>query len=311
MNRGVTLSEPKLNKCDNWKGVLLAGGTGSRLHPCTISTNKHLLPVFDKPMIYYPLANLMLAEIRDIILVSDPVFSGQFQNLLGSGEQWGLSITYVTQKKPRGIADGILAAQSHISDCNVMLALGDNIFYGSNLGSLLVEIKSKNVGATVLGYPVKNPKEYGVLTIDDEGNVTDLEEKPLKPKSNLAVPGLYFYDTDLLSVIKKIEPSKRGELEITDVNKEYLNSKKLSVSLPGRGFAWLDGGTPEDLFEAAQFVRVMEERTGLKLACPEEISWRLGSIDNDQFNRLITTLPLGSYRSYLNQLLEDHKNHTH
>lgn len=285
-----------------WKGLILAGGTGSRLHPLTHCLNKHLLPVYDKPMIFYPLTTLMFAGVRDFVLVTNPNSVPMFKDLLGDGSQWGISICYRTQERPGGIAEGFRIAQADLEDCNIALILGDNIFYGSGLGAVLRAAASRTVGATVFSYDVANPSAFGVVSFDTAGNPVAIEEKPLNPSSRSAVTGLYFYTPDVVGIAQDLVPSARGELEITDVNNAYLKRGRLKVEPLGRGIAWLDGGTSKDLFEAAQFVKVIEDRTGLKAACPEEIAWRLGYIDTAQLDRLVRSMPTSSYKEYLTML---------
>ena len=289
----------------NWKGILLAGGTGSRLFPLTHSTNKHLLPVYDKPMIYYPLTTLMLCGIRDVVLISGPESIGAFERLLGDGRQWGMTIEYAIQERPGGIAECFRVAADKIEDTNVALILGDNIFYGSNLPNRLRRAMEINRGATILGYEVSDPSAFGIVVLDKDGRPTAIEEKPKKPRSRLAVPGLYFYDRRVTEIAAHQQPSGRGELEITDVNRAYLEEKKLDVLQLGRGVAWLDGGTHKDLFEAGQFIKVLEERTGLKVACPEEIAFRMGYVDRAGFQRLIDSDKPPHYRDYLATILEE------
>jgi glucose-1-phosphate thymidylyltransferase len=278
-----------------WKGIVLAGGSGSRLFPLTYAVNKHLLPVYDKPMIYYPLTTLMLGGLRDFIIISSPEALNQICTLLGDGTRWGISISYRVQERAGGIAECFRIAAEDIADCNVALVLGDNIFYGAGLPRLLSQAMDHERGATIFGYEVADPSGFGVV---------DLEEKPQTMRSRFAVPGLYFYDERVVSVSNEIRPSARGELEITDVNRYYLKAGDLRVRLFGRGVAWLDGGTHQDLFEASQFVKVIEERTGLKIACPEEVAWRMKFIDQAAFEELIDAKPKTEYQRYLRSLLE-------
>jgi glucose-1-phosphate thymidylyltransferase len=289
---------------EKWKGIILAGGTGSRLFPLTHVVNKHLLPVYDKPMIYYPLATLMLSGVRDFIIISSPESLDLFEVLLGDGRKWGISITYLAQTSAGGIAQSLIIAADEITGCNVALALGDNIFYGASLPLLLKQAMAKNVGATIFGYEVSNPSAFGVVVLDDAGHPIDLEEKPKIIRSRLAVPGLYFYDERAVAIARELQPSARGELEITDVNRAYLTAGDLTVRLFGRGVAWLDGGTHRDLYEASQFIKVIEERTGLKVACPEEVAWRMGFISRTAFERLIDSDPVTDYQRYLHELIK-------
>jgi glucose-1-phosphate thymidylyltransferase len=288
-----------------WKGVILAGGTGSRLTPLTRVVNKHLLPVFDKPMIYYPLTTLMLGGIRDTIIVTTSESVGQFETLLGDGSQWGLKFHYRVQDRPAGIVDGLRVAADDIRGHNVSLILGDNIFFGTGFAEILKNAMDINSGATVFGYKVANPSDFGVVTMDAKGRPITIEEKPINPKSRLAVTGLYFYTPDVLDIAENVRPSLREELEITDLNRVYLEQTRLRVRNLGRGVAWLDGGKPEDLYEASQFVKVIQDRTGQRIACPEEIAYRLGFIDRATFARLAQQTPTSAYRSYLLRVLED------
>jgi glucose-1-phosphate thymidylyltransferase len=287
------------------KGVILAGGTGSRLHPVTLSVNKHLLPVYDKPMIYYPLTTLMLAGIRDITIVSSPDALPQIRDCLGDGGQWGLSLGYKEQQSPDGIAHGLLMAADRIEGHPVTLILGDNIFYRSGLHNPLRQADERTRGATVFAVPVSQPERFGVVVLDKDSRPAELEEKPKAPRSNLAVPGLYFYDDRAFDFARKLKPSARGELEITDLNRVYLAAGELYVEQLGRGIAWLDGGTPEDLFEAGQFVRVLEQRTGLKIACPEEVAYRMDFISRGELERQVSALKPSSYRDYLADIVKN------
>ena len=282
-----------------WKGLILAGGTGSRLFPLTHAVNKHLMPVYDKPMIYYPLTTLMLGGIRDFVVVSAPETLPQLKQCLGDGRKWGISLDYVVQDKPRGIAHGFIAAEQQLQGKNVALVLGDNIFYGTGLPLQIRKATEWTQGATIFGYEVVDPKAFGVVTLDGQGNPIALEEKPKDPHSNLAVPGLYFYDPDVIEIAKSLSPSARGELEITDVNRHYLNRGALRVSAMGRGTAWLDGGTHEALFEATQFVKVLSDRTGMQVACPEEIAYRMGYISVEALDDLVPKEPKTNYHRYL------------
>ena len=286
----------------SWKGLILAGGRGTRLHPTTQVVNKHLLPVYDKPMIYYPIATLMLAGIRNLVVVSEPQSVPQLQRLLGNGARWGLSIVYRTQHEPRGIAEGLVVAADDLRGYSVALILGDNIFYSAGLQQSLARIVQEPADATIFCYEVANPSMFGIVTLDGSGRPIDIEEKPKDPKSHLAVTGLYFYPGDVVEVAAGLSPSARGELEITAINCEYLRQGRLRVIRLGRGTAWLDGGTPQDLYEAAHFVRVIEDRTGLKISCPEEIAWRMGFIDHNALMALAEEFPPCEYRDYLRRL---------
>ena len=286
------------------KGIILAGGLGTRLYPLTASISKQLLPVYDKPMIYYPLTTLMLAGIRDILLISTPQSLPLFQQLLGDGSQWEISIQYVEQPDPAGIAQAFILGADFVGDSPVTLILGDNIFYAEGLPRLLVEISGQGDIPTIFGYPVANPSDFGVVTVDANGKALDLVEKPEHPKSNLAVPGLYFYPSDVVDIAANLAPSGRGELEITDVNRIYLEQEKLRVEILGRGVAWLDSGTHDSLLDAGQFAKVMESRTGLKIACPEEIAYRMGYIDAGRLRRLAEPLSKNEYGKYLLALID-------
>lgn len=286
------------------KGIILAGGSGTRLHPLTHSLSKQLLPVYDKPMIYYPLSVLMLAGIQDILIITTPHDQQSFINLLGSGNQWGLNITYETQSNPDGLAQAFIIGEKFIGNDSVSLVLGDNIFYGHGMDKLLSNAMQQEKGATVFGYHVKDPERYGVVDFDDEGHAVSLEEKPKNPTSNYAVTGLYFYDNDVIEIAKSIKPSPRGELEITDVNKVYLEQGDLNVEVMGRGYAWLDTGTHASLLQASNFIQVMEERQGLKVACPEEIAYTKGFIDAKQVEALASHLLKSGYGEYLMALIK-------
>ncbi|SEH30169.1 glucose-1-phosphate thymidylyltransferase [Magnetospirillum fulvum] len=286
------------------KGILLAGGSGTRLHPLTQAVNKHLLAVYDKPMIYYPLTALMLAGVRDITLISTPDALPQFRQVLGDGSRWGLTLTYRPQARPEGIAQAFRIAEEDIAGHRVALMLGDNILYGSGLPKQMRLAAERVEGATIFAYRVANPERFGVVTLDRAGQPLELVEKPQNPVSHWAVPGLYFYDQKVLEIAAALKPSARGELEITDVNRVYLERGQLRVELMGRGCAWLDSGTAESLFEATQFVRVFEERTGLKIASPEEVAYRMGYIALDQLRELARAQSKSSYGAYLAQLAQ-------
>ncbi len=287
------------------KGIILAGGSGSRLHPMTLAASKQLMPVYDKPMIYYPLATLMQAGIRDILIITTPEDAPMFEKLLGDGSSWGIRLSYAQQPKPEGLAQAFLIGEDFIGDSRVCLILGDNIFYGHQIEETLRSAVDQESGASVFAYYVTDPERYGVVQLDADNNAIDLEEKPAKPKSHYAVTGLYMYDNDVIDIAKNIKPSARGELEITDVNKVYLERKSLKVELFERGTAWLDTGTVQSLLDAAVFIRVLEERQGLKIGCPEEIAYRQGFIDRAQLTALAKTLEKSGYGAYLQQLLEE------
>ena len=287
----------------NYKGIILAGGSGTRLHPLTLSVSKQLMPVYDKPMIYYPLATHMLSGIRDILVITTPQDNMLFQSLLGNGEQWGISIEYATQAKPEGLAQAFIIGESFLGNSSASLILGDNIFYGHGLEQTLKQCTQRDKGATVFGYYVRDPERYGVVTFDDTGNAVNLEEKPAQPKSNYAVTGLYFYDNQVVDIAKNIRPSPRGELEITDINIQYLEQKQLYVEKLGRGSAWLDTGTHDSLLSAANYMQVIEERQGLKICCPEEIAFHLGYINAEQLEKLAQPLLKNGYGQYLMNLL--------
>jgi glucose-1-phosphate thymidylyltransferase len=281
------------------KGIILAGGTGSRLYPVTTVVSKQLLPVFDKPMIYYPLSTLMLGGIKDILIISTPQDKPLFERLLGDGSQIGVRFSYLTQASPRGIADAFIVGRDFVGNDPVALVLGDNIFYGNGLAELLLNATARRKGATVFGYVVKTPEQYGVIELDSSGRALSIEEKPKQPKSNVAVTGLYFYDNDVLKIAAELKPSARGELEITDVNKAYMERGDLYVQALGRGFAWLDTGTHSSLVEASNFVQVLEQRQGLRIACPEEIALRQGYISLEAFEALAEKTAKSSYGEYL------------
>ena len=287
------------------KGIILAGGTGSRLHPLTLSVSKQLMPIYDKPMIYYPLSTLMMAGIRDVLVITTPEDQSAFVKLLGDGSQWGLSITFAVQPEPGGLAQAFIIGADFIGEDSVALVLGDNIFYGHGLRQQLQNVAQKSAGATVFAYHVKDPERYGVVHFDNDGKVLGVEEKPTEPKSNYAVTGLYFYDARVVGIAKNLEPSARGELEITDINRWYLADGSLHVELMGRGAAWLDTGTHESLLEAAQFVQIIEQRQGLKICCPEEIAYNNGFIDAGQLKQLASQLGKNGYGEYLIEVLSD------
>jgi glucose-1-phosphate thymidylyltransferase len=289
----------------NRKGIILAGGTGTRLWPATRAISKQLLPIYDKPMIYYPLSTLMLADIRDVLIISTPEDTPRFVQLLGDGSLWGLNLSYAVQPSPDGLAQAILIGEKFIGNDDTTLVLGDNIFFGHGLPELLQRAGQRSGGATVFAYHVLDPERYGVAEFDESGNVLSIEEKPKFPKSNYAITGLYFYDSDVVELAKSLKPSSRGELEITDLNRLYLETSRLKVELLGRGFAWLDTGTFDSLLDAGQFISTIEKRQGQKIACIEEIAWRQGWISTDQLVAIAASLGRSGYGSYLLTLVKD------
>jgi len=296
-----------LMKEQNMKGIILAGGAGTRLNPLTKTLSKQLIPVYDKPMMYYPLSTLMLAGIKDILIISTPQDLPKFKELFGEGQDIGLNIFYKEQPKPEGIAQAFIIGEKFIREESVCLILGDNIFYGHSFSMTLQKMAGLKEGACIFGYWVSDPQRYGVVEFNEDNEVISIEEKPKCPKSNYAVPGLYFYDNEVINITKNLKPSARGELEITDVNLAYLKKEKLKVELLGRGYAWLDTGTPDSLLDASNYIATMERRQGLKIGCIEEVAFRMDYIDKNQFEGIIERLPVNDYRKYLEMILKEEK----
>ena len=299
----------KVVRMDSRKGIILAGGSGTRLYPLTHVVSKQLLPIYDKPLIYYPLSTLMLAGIRDILVISTPEDLPRFEQLLSDGSQWGLNLEYAVQPEPEGLAQAFIIGREFIGNDSVTLVLGDNIFYGQGFSQTLQRTADQEEGATVFGYYVRDPQRYGVVQFDGDGKALSIEEKPETPRSHYAVTGLYFYDNKVLDIAAGLEPSPRGELEITDVNIEYMRRGQLRVEMMGRGMAWLDTGTHESLQQATNFIETIEQRQGLKVSCPEEISYRMGYIDADQLERLAWPMKKNGYGQYLMEIMEEERSH--